>query len=268
MKTIFYVLSVLVVGASAYFSWDNSNKIQTEIDTFDKTRDKKRTVEGTIEKTDKVLKETETDIEAAKVVKSDLKARTELAESKKNDHNKRLSAANQKIRAADVELAKFAKAMEDIKDALKGINVPWDQIDDKIAELEEDRKKKNDDKDQLTRLTDKLAAEVKTKEEQNAAQGVKLAKIRRKIALNAKVGQVTSVNMTWGFVVVNFGSNNSNIQADSKLLVTRNGRVIARLTPNSVEPKQSVCDLNARDVTPGVRIQRGDKVTLADSVGN
>lgn len=268
MKTIFYVLSVLIIGASAYFSWDNSSKIQAEIDSFEDTRNKKRTVDGTIDKTEETLKETEDDVEAAKKVKSDLESEEKLADIKKNDLNGRLSKANTKIRTSDAELTKFDVAMEKIKDALKGINVPWDQIDDKIAELEEDKKKKEDDRDQLTRLTQKLAAEVESKEAQNAAQGVKLAKIKRKIGLNARVGQVTSVNMTWGFVVVNFGTDNSNIEADSKLLVTRNGRVIARLVPDKVESQQSVCDLNARDVVAGVRIQRGDKVTLADSVGN
>ena len=43
------------------------------------------------------------------------------------------------------------------------------------------------------------------------------------------------------------------------------GRLLGRLTPNSVEASQTVCDLNARDLNPGVRIQPGDQVTLADS---
>ena len=63
----------------------------------------------------------------------------------------------------------------------------------------------------------------------------------------------------------NLGTNNSNVTPQSKLLITRNGRLLGRLTPNSVEANQTVCDLNARDINRGVRIQPGDQVTLAES---
>ena len=59
MKTIFYVLSVLVIGASAYFTHDNSSKLQTEIDTFAEVRGKKVKVEGNITSTNERLTDNE-----------------------------------------------------------------------------------------------------------------------------------------------------------------------------------------------------------------
>ena len=171
------------------------------------------------------------------------------------------------IDESDAQLAQFAEIKRKIDEKLEGVPIPWAQIPEKIKELQETRKRKGDDLDQLITLTEKLTKEVADKRTENARQGNRLSEIRNKIKLNAKVGAVISVNSTWGFVIINLGTKNSNVTTRSKLLVTRNGRLLGRLTPNSVEPSQTVCDLNARDLTPGVRIQPGDEVTLAESLG-
>ena len=51
-KSIFYILSILVIGGAGFFSWQNSIKVQGEIDLYESTRDTKQSVEATIEKTE------------------------------------------------------------------------------------------------------------------------------------------------------------------------------------------------------------------------
>jgi archaellum component FlaF (FlaF/FlaG flagellin family) len=265
MKTIFYILSILVIGAAAYFSWDNSNKIQGEIDLFESTRAVKTTTEASIKKQEGILKNTKEELDTAQNLNAELIAQMENMKSREVSYNKSKEAEQVKIDEADARLGQLAEIKAKIDKQLEGVDVAWPQVPSEIKRLQELRKKKGDDLDLLNEHIAKLTKDVADKRASNARESDRLSKIRTKIARNAKVGAITSVNSTWGFVIVNLGTNNSNVTAQSKLLVTRNGRLLGRLTPNSVEASQTVCDLNARDVNPGVRIQPGDQVTLADS---
>ena len=264
-KKILYALSVLLAGAAAYYSFANKGKLEGEISLFEETRDKKDSVERTEDKTTKTLAETEAELEKADVRNAELIADMENMKSRETSMNKSKEEAQVKIDEAEARLANFAKVKAEIDEQLKGVNVPWAQIPAEIKRQQEVRKKKGDDLDLLNEHIAKLTKDVADKRASNSRESDRLSKIRTKIARNAKVGAITSVNSTWGFVIVNLGTNNSNVTPQSKLLVTRNGRLLGRLTPNSVEASQTVCDLNARDINPGVRIQPGDQVTLADS---
>ena len=264
-KNITYGLSVLVAGAAAYWSFDNKGKLEAQISLFEEKRDTKISVEKIWEKTQETLTETETTLEAAEQKNAELIADMENMKSRESSMNKSKEEAQVQIDEAEARLADFAKVKAEIDEQLKGVNVAWAQIPAEIKRQQEVRKKRGDDLDLLNEHIAKLTKDVADKRASNTRESDRLSKIRTKIARNAKVGAITSVNSTWGFVIVNLGTNNSNVTPQSKLLVTRNGRLLGRLTPNSVEASQTVCDLNARDINPGVRIQPGDQVTLADS---
>ena len=264
-KKILYALSVLLAGAAAYYSFDNKAKLEGEISLFKETRIKKDAVEDKEKETKKTLTETEATLEEAEKQNATLIQEMDNMKARERSENKSKEEAQVKIDEAEARLANFAKVKAEIDEQLKGVNVPWAQIPAEIKRQQEVRKKKGDDLDLLNEHIAKLTKDVADKRASNTRESDRLSKIRTKIARNAKVGAITSVNSTWGFVIVNLGTNNSNVTPQSKLLVTRNGRLLGRLTPNSVEASQTVCDLNARDINPGVRIQPGDQVTLADS---
>ncbi len=265
MKTIFYILSVLVIGTAAWFSYDNSNKLQGEIDLFESTSEVKSTTEDDIDEQEGILANTKQELETAQQDNATLIAEMENMKSREILSNKSKEEAQVEIDEADARLGQLAEIKAKIDKALEGVDIAWPQIPSEIKRLQELRKKKGDDLDLLNEHIAKLTKDVADKRASNARESDRLSKIRTKIARNAKVGAITSVNSTWGFVIVNLGTNNSNVTAQSKLLVTRNDRLLGRLTPNSVEASQTVCDLNARDFNPGVRIQPGDQVTIADS---
>ena len=268
-KKIFYILSVLVTIAAAWYSFQNSQLLQAEIDLFAKEQTLKIGTEKVEEEKKEDLENTQKALGEAEGVNAELIQSMGNMRSRENGLNKSKEKAQVEIAEHDAKLAELAaikaKIDKKLEEELGGRQITWNQVPAEIKRLQEERKKKGDDLDLLNEHIEKLTSEVADKQASNTREGDRLTKIRTKIARNAKVGAITSVNSTWGFVIVNLGTNNSNVTPQSKLLVTRDGRLLGRLTPNSVEASQTVCDLNARDINPGVRIQPGDQVTLADS---
>ncbi len=268
-KKIFYILSVLVTIAAAWYSFQNSQKLQTEIDLFAEEQTTKIGTEKVEKQKKEDLADTQKALGEAEQVNAELVQSMGNMKSRETALNKSKEEAQVEIEEHDAKLAELAaikaKIDKKLEEELGGRQITWNQVPAEIKRLQEERKKKGDDLDLLNEHIEKLTSEVADKQASNTREGDRLTKIRTKIARNAKVGAITSVNSTWGFVIVNLGTNNSNVTPQSKLLVTRDGRLLGRLTPNSVEASQTVCDLNARDINPGVRIQPGDQVTLADS---
>lgn len=265
MKAIFYIVSIVVIAAAAFFSYSNSNKIQSEIDRYGEARDKKRNVEGTIERDTKVLEDAEGALATSKENNAVLKNSLDNEKAKQAASEKSLDGYRVQIEEQDERLAELAQIEAEVKAKLGDLR--WEDIPPAIRKLQEERKDKGNRMAELTVIVENLTKELGDKRDEYGRQTSTLAEVRRKIALNSKVGAVTVVDSTWGFVVVNLGANNSNITPQTKLLVTRDGRLLGTLNPTSVEPTQTVCDLNARDINPGMRIQPGDRVTLSDSVG-
>ena len=96
----------------------------------------------------------------------------------------------------------------------------------------------------------------------------RLDEIRNKMTLNSVQGMVTAVDPVWGFVIVNLGEKNSNVTQQSDLLVSRNGLLLGRLTVSSLEPTQTICDVDMKAMKPGQRIQPGDSVIIAKTPGS
>ena len=142
MKTIFYILSVLVIGTAAYFSFDNSNKLQGEIDLFESKRGVKRTTETAIEKQEGILKDTKQALDTAQTLNAELIAEMENMKSREVAYNKSKEAAQVKIDEADAQLEQLAAIKAEIDKALEGVDVDWPQIPSEIKRLQELRKKK------------------------------------------------------------------------------------------------------------------------------
>ena len=78
---------------------------------------------------------------------------------------------------------------------------------------------------------------------------------------------VTAVNQDWGFLVIGAGSN-SGFTPQSSLIVQRNGRRVGRVRPSSIEPTQTIAEIDLDSLATGVRIQPGDRVILATPTSN
>ena len=266
MKAIFYILSLLVILGAAYFTYDTSNKIQTQITAFDETRNTKIRVQKSIADEQDALATTKDNLKTAENKLAELKASLENEKSKQTQYQKSIAEYEAEIEGHDAQLKKFAEVMAEIKEKIGDLD--WDEVGPKIDSMKEERKTKGNQLEELELLVTKLTAEVNKLSSDRSKANSDLTEIRDRIKKNAVEGRIEVVDSTWGFVVVSLGTKNSNVTPQSKLLIRRDGRVLGTLQPNSVEPMRTVCDLNARDIRPGVRILPGDTVTLADSVGN
>ncbi len=88
-----------------------------------------------------------------------------------------------------------------------------------------------------------------------------------KLEQNAMEAVITGVNQDWGFLVIGAGTN-SGFTPQSALIVQRNGKMIGRARPSSIEPTQTIAEINFDSIAPGVRIQPGDKVVYETPSSN
>lgn len=63
-------------------------------------------------------------------------------------------------------------------------------------------------------------------------------------------------------MVIGAGSN-VGFTPQTKLLVKRDGVLIGRINPTSIEPSQTIAEIEASSLAPGTSIQPGDRVILA-----
>jgi FtsZ-binding cell division protein ZapB len=149
-----------------------------------------------------------------------------------------------------------------------GDNLNIDDVVAQIESLQEERKQKEVELEEKTSTAENLAQQVSQGASQKQNYQERLTTARERIARNTVTATVTAAENGYGFVVINRGSNNSNITADSQLLVSRSGRLIGRLSVSSVEPTQTICDIDQDSLKPGQRIQVGDRVVLETPVSN
>ena len=107
--------------------------------------------------------------------------------------------------------------------------------------------------------------------EKNRAEVDRL--VKRDIERNSRIGRnsmesvVTAVNQDWGFLVIGAGSN-SGFTPQTSLIVERDGRLIGRVRPSSIEPTQTIAEIDFNSLASGVRMQPGDRVILAKPTSN
>ena len=109
MKNILYILSILVIGGAAYLSYQNSEKLKGEINTFKDKRDLKTNTEGTIKKVTTTLVETQDALEKAKVQNATLIAEMEEMQSDERNMNREKEEEQVKIDEADARLTQLAE---------------------------------------------------------------------------------------------------------------------------------------------------------------
>ena len=267
MKAIFYVLALLVTVGAAYFSYDSLKKFeaqkaeklaamaQNDIVTKqgnDKDADLQKEL-AALEEATKKKEEFEASIDTLKG-----KERTLIANTKKVD----AELEEQKAKFAQLEQIR-AK----VDEILKGVGVTLEELPNEVIKIEEDKKAKTKALAEVQSLVEAAQKSV----EANQAEIVRVTERdstrNSRIRRNAMESVVTAVNEDWGFVVIGAGSN-TGFTPQTKLLVKRDGRLIAEVKPSAIEPSQTIAEIDRESVAPGVRIQPGDRVILSAPATN
>lgn len=264
MKFILPILAILVCAAAAYFTLTQSEKFQNvqkqrleAISTNEKVSANTDAVLVKIEEEKARLAEAQDKLLVATSSVSNLKSVNNSIQNEVNDLDASLVSLEEQFAALQKTLEEAKKEF-----AALGGDINIDNIGIKVTEFEASIEGKRTKIEELDTLAEAAEKSITERRDEIKRMNDKIAASNRRIALNAMEARVSAVNQDWGFVVIGAGSN-SGFNPDTRLLVKRDGRLVGSVRPSSIEPTQTIAEIDMKSLSPGVRIQPGDKVMLA-----
>ncbi len=267
MKIILYIASILAIGGACYFSYDHSTKFKKQQEVRLETIRLNKNVSNDIDKTEADLKKEKGLLADEKTKRDELNASIESLTSTQGQLKRELTQLEETLQSQNAEIGQVEEAIKLAESAFKEAGLPGDisldNIGEKVDELKERRKQLERDQEQLAELV--AAAEKKLVSNKGEARRQE----NRRTAYEASIRQnsmeypITAVDHEWGYVVIGAGQKHG-FAPQAALVVKRGGRLIGKLTPTSIEQFQTVADIEYESMAPGVRLQRGDMVMLAE----
>ncbi|MFD2257653.1 hypothetical protein ACFSSA_13300 [Luteolibacter algae] len=269
MKFIFPIIAILVCGAAAYFSLSTSEKfekVQAErlesLNTNKAVTANAEAAETNIEKEKELLETAKNNLEVA--------TQSVLAlESTGNSLKNEASKLDNELKIQNDEFAELANALEQVQAGFAelGEDIDMDNLGDKIAEIGEEVEAKRAKSEELDTLIESAKKSLASKQKDAERLASRKVERTKRIARNSMEARVTAVNQDWGFLVIGAGSN-SGFTPQTSLLIKRDGRLLGRVKPSAIEPTQTIAEIDLETLSPGVRIQPGDRVILAKPSSN
>lgn len=269
MKFIFPILAIIVCLGAAYFTWTESEKFSEIQSARLEAISTNKSVTAKADVADKNITDEEALLEESKdslaLVTQSVNALESDVVTLKTD----LSKLDNELAGQDAEFADLEKALVEVQAIFNeiGEDVDMDSLPEKIAELEESVKEKRVKVEELETLIDGAENTLSTKQKEIQNLVKRKDSRNKRIARNALEARVTAVNQDWGFLVIGAGSN-SGFTPQTTLLVKRDGRLIGKANPSAIEPTQTIAEIDLKSMSPGVRIQPGDRVMLAKPASN
>jgi uncharacterized coiled-coil protein SlyX len=261
MKAIFYVLALLVIGGAAYFTLELSNKFKAQQTVRLETITTNKSVSANADATESDLKKETAILIAAETKKEELTQSISALKSTAATLERDLAEVDNTLKSQDDEFTELDKTLKQVQEILKelGNDVTLDNLAEKIQIVTDDKKKKEVTFEELT--TNVATAEKKLADFKADLDRLVKRDLQRNsnIGTNSREAVISSVDQDWGFVVIGSGSN-SGFAPQGTLIVKRDGQVIGRLRPSSIEPSQTIAEIDFPTLSPGVRIQPGDRV--------
>lgn len=261
MKAIFYVLAILVIAGAGYFTLEQHRKFEdlqkVRLDTI-KTN---KTVSADAAATESELKKERDVLASAEKKKEELTQSISALKSTGATLERDVAELDNTLKSQTAEFAELDKALKEVAEILKGLGegVTLDNLGEKIQQVTEDKKQKDLKLEELNTLAGS-AEKLLTGNRADLDRLVKRdLKRNANIDINSMEAVVSSVNQDWGFLVIGAGSN-TGFTPQTTLIVKRDGHVIGRVQPSSIEPTQTIAEIIFESLAPGVRIQPGDRV--------
>lgn len=269
MKAILYIVAIVVACGAIFFSISLSKKFEErqKVRLATIADNKKVTAEAAV--TEKKLADEKAVLAASEQKREEVIQRVNVLEATGATLKRESADWTSKLSTQKDQLAEMDKAMEEVKKILgnMGADVTMDNLGDKVAEVEADKKAKQETLDETTKKiedTDKLLA---TNRGESDRLTKRLVERNARIGRNAMEAVVTAVDQDWGFLVIGAGSN-SGFTPQTSLLVMRDGRLVGRVHPSSIEPNQTIAEIDFKSMASGARIMPGDHVMLSKPNAN
>ncbi|MCW1915250.1 hypothetical protein OJ996_16810 [Luteolibacter sp. GHJ8] len=269
MKAIFYALSLLVTGAAAFFSYQNVGKYQVQKEEKEATIGKNDTLTKQKTKQQADLDEEKVKLETANRDRESVKQSISSLESKGKALVRDIATLNAQLEEQKAKFAELKKSEEQLNQMLseQGGGVTLETLPATVQEMETKKQAKTKELEELKTGIEALEKAVAKNQEEISRLAERDTTRDSRIRRNSMESVVTAVNEDWGFVIIGAGSN-TGFTPQTKLLVKRDGRLIGMVKPSSIEPSQVVAEIDNDTVAPGVRIQPGDRVILAEPAAN
>jgi chromosome segregation ATPase len=275
MKAIFHIIAILAAGGAAYFSYDHSVKFKEQQKLRIDANDQNRAVTASAEATEKELKDEQGALKLAQDQREELTQSISALKSNENQLKRELGEIEGLLEEQKAEFDQLKKTEEEVNRVVESIKedlnidgeVNIDTLAGIIGQIEEDKKAREKKLEELETLV--AAAEKKLAQNNSDADRLTQRKVERnnRISRNAMEAVITAVEQGWGFVVIGAGSN-TGFTPQTSLLVKRDGKLIGRVRPSSIEPNQTIAEIDQESLVLGVRLQPGDRVILARPATN
>ncbi len=266
MKSIILPLLIFLGSLTAvYFTLEQTKLFEEVQQERRDTNDKNTQTSALADQKEVEQKEAEEARDAT--IAERILAEDNLANLKGNEKTLRSTIAG-----LEAELAKFKaqqKRFEDAKAEVAklagelGMSFTIDNIEQHLASMK-------DTKANRVERVDELDVDIADMEEAIVVHTAELARqVAREEARQLKINRgaieavITGVQQDWGFLVIGAGSN-QGFTPTSTLLVKRDGRLIGKVRPSSVEANQTIAEIIFPSLARGVRLQPGDKVIFDD----
>ena len=257
MPKILIGISLLLLALSVLFGFLNTNKIKalrSELLTTTSARD---LAEQARLASAQKFKNHDEDLLAAKAraAEADTKAATATADLSRAQNDK--SALEAKLHSSEERLANLQKQVA--ASSLVALPTAAGNVspNDLKVKLDETKRQLEAAEGEKALLADKVQAA-----EDRVATIEKQQKRRSRGARVGIHGIVLAVNQPYNFVVLSVGEH-QGVEANSELLVMRDGSFIGKLRVSSVDPTTSIGDIISNSLARGVQVQPGDTVVYA-----
>jgi uncharacterized protein (UPF0335 family) len=269
MKAILYIVAIVASLGAVCLSFNHSSR-------FKKLEMKRAEVTESIKQTVADADGKDVDVKKGKAVSAAVKEKATLLEQSVSSLKSTGSALSNdltklkdELKVQDDEFAPLKKALEEVNQILSGFgeNITLQTLPDKVQQIEDDKKAKQIKLEELEVLIAGSEKSLAAGREEADRLTKRMVERSSRITRNAMEAVVTAVNQDWGFLVIGAGSN-SGFTPQTPLLVKRDGRMIAQVNPSSVEPTQTIAEIDLDSLASGVRLQPGDRVILAKPAAN
>lgn len=269
MKFIAPILAIIVALGAAYFSFEHSAKFEDVQKSRLDNLDNNRRITATADVADKNIVD-ERALLATSKDNLELATQSVIAlEATSNQLKNESAKLDRDIAAQDVEFAALNAALAEVNAILEdlGEEIDIEGLPGRIKEIEDNLLAQREKNSELTALIQGANNSLATKRAEVSRLVDRKQTRNQRIARNSMEAVVTAVDQDWGILVIGAGSN-SGFTPQTKLLVKRDGRLIGRVTPSSIEQTQTIAEIDFKSLAPGVRIQPGDRVMLAAPATN
>lgn len=259
MKSVFYFLAVAAISAAGFFGWSAKEKLTEKIEVRKDLKGQNEKLSDSIDDEKKNKAESTAKHEAALQESSDMEADLGIQTSNVKVEKKQLEELLETLEEAKIREKTALDAIAVIESKFPGIAI--EDVEDKVNELKAEKNDLDAKIDDLDLFKGKLEKEIITKKEETDRSNEKIGDAMARVAGNTFQASITAVDPNWDFVVIAAGEK-SGLTGDSTLLVTRSGRLLAKLAISQLEANRTIADIIPGSARKGVSLRPGDQVIL------